>query len=97
MNSPEVNATKGAIEEFKESILWQDIKRELKSWQKGFNLEMSCIVDDAAESNPSTASVLMHMGDLNGRQKAVEYFLALPDLLLSILESNKENKETEDE
>ncbi len=89
----EVNATKLQIEDFKESILWQDIKRELGMWGKGFSAEMMSIVDDAAGSNPSTASVLLHMGDLNGRVKAVDYFLGLPDVFLQILEE----KEKEDE
>ena len=31
----QVNATKNQIEEFKESVLWQDIKRELDFWVEG--------------------------------------------------------------
>lgn len=85
-----VNSTKDQIEEFKESILWTDIKRELLAWKRGFAEEMSTIVDEAAMENPSTAAVLLHMGDLNGRQKAVDYILALPDVFLSILE-DKDN------
>ena len=52
---------------------------------------MMSVVDDAADSNPSTASVLLHMGDLNGRQKAVDYMLSLPDIFLQLLEAKKEN------
>ena len=85
-----VNSTKNQIEDFKNSLLWADIKRELKAWQKGFDIEMKSIVDNSAEANPSTASVLLHMGDLNGRIKAVEYLLSLPDIFLNILEE-KEN------
>jgi len=85
-----INSTKSEIEEFKKSVLWYDMIRELRSWRKGFNLEMQSIVDDAKEDNPSTASVLLHMGDLNGRQKAVDYLLGLPDLFLSLLEDKKD-------
>lgn len=90
MEEVKVNATRDQIEMLKESIIWADIVRELASWKEGFNQEMLTIVDDAAAANPSTASVLMHMGDLNGRQKAVDYLLSLPDVFLSMLEQQKE-------
>jgi len=90
-----VNATKAQIENFKESILWQDIRRELSFWSEGFNREMKSIVDNAEGRNPSTASVLLHMGDLNGRMKAVEYFLNLPDVFLDVLEAKKDESRSE--
>ena len=89
----EINATKDQIEEFKNSVLWADISHELEMWSEGFNREMGSIVDDAAANNPSSATVLMHIGDLNGRQKAVVYMLSLPDLFLDILKT-KPKKET---
>lgn len=89
-----VNATKDQINKLKESVLWNDIVNELETWKQGFNDEMMSIVDHAAETNSSTASVLLHMGDLNGRQKAVDYLLSLPDVFLQILEDKKStNKE----
>lgn len=90
----DINATKDQIEEFKESILWSDIVRELKSWKEGFNGEMMSIVDNSVDENPSTATVLLHMGDLNGRQKTVDYMISILDVFLSILET-KETKEEE--
>lgn len=92
MEEMKVRVTTDQVEEFKESILWADIVEELKSWKEGFNREMMSIVDEAEGTNPSTASVLLHMGDLNGRQKAVDYFLSLPDVFLSLLQERKENK-----
>ena len=89
MQGIKVNATRDQIEEIKNSIFWHDVMRELKAWKRGFNMEMLGIVDEAYDSNPSTASVLLHMGDLNGRQKAVDYFLSLPNTFLSILEQQK--------
>ena len=98
MKELKVNATRDQIEEFKESVIWQDIKRELFSWQRGFNKEMLSIVDEAASENPSTASVLLHMGDLNGRQKAVDYLISLPDVFLSLKEEEiREREENKDE
>lgn len=91
MNEILINSTKIQIEEFKNSILWSDIKRELKAWQKGFDIESKSIVDKAAENNPSTASVLLQMGDLNGRIKAVEYILRIPEIFLNILEEKEDD------
>lgn len=90
-----LNTTKDEIERFKSSVLWADIRRELKAWSHGFNLEMMTIVDDSAAQNPSTASVLLHMGDLNGRQKAVVYLLSLPDIFLEDLEEKSDDTERE--
>jgi hypothetical protein len=90
-----VNATRDQIEEFISSILWKDMRRELLMWKKGFSQESDALVDDAKETNPSTASVLLHIGDINGRKKAVNYLLALPEVFLQILEDNKSEKENE--
>lgn len=85
-----INATKDQIEELKGSVIWDDIVRELESWKHGFTLEMQSIVDDAADTNPSTASVLLHMGDLNGRVKAVDYVIGILDTFLSIKNEQSE-------
>jgi hypothetical protein len=82
-----VRSTKGDLEDFKKSIIWLDIKRELNAWKRGFERERDAIVDDASTSNPSTASVLLHLGDINGRIKAVKYMLSIPDVFIQILES----------
>ena len=87
----EINSSKNEIREFKKSIMWRDIKRELTTWKKGFRMEREGIVDDAASSNPSTASVLLHLGDINGRIKAVDYLLSMPDIFIQILEGEKDD------
>lgn len=86
MEQMELRTTKDQINEFKESILWADMTVELNNWKEAFRMEQESIVEVAAENNPSTASVLLHMGDINGRIKAVDFILNLPDLLLSFLE-----------
>jgi len=86
-----VNATKDQIEEFKDSILWADIVRELRSWKRGFDIEQDSIVDDAVTENLSTASVLLHLGDLGGRKKAVDYMLSMLNVFLQILEDKKDD------
>jgi len=97
MEEVRVNATKDQINELKESILWNDIVNELTMWKQGFNDEMMTIVDDSRDLNSSTAAVLLHMGDLNGRQKAVDYLLSLPDVFLQILEDKKQLTDKEPE
>lgn len=92
MEAIQVRTTVEDVEAFKESILWADIVEELNSWKEGFNREMMSIVDEAAGNNPSTAAVLLHMGDLNGRQKAVDYLLSLPDVFISLLMEQREEK-----
>lgn len=85
-----VNATRRQIEEFKSSILWQDITRELGFWTEGFERERDAIVENAAKDNPSTATILLHLGDINGRKKAVAYFEQILDVFLDVLEDKKD-------
>ena len=97
LETPKVNSARIQIEAFMESILWDDFKRELAAWKVGFDRELKSIVDSAVSDNPSTASVLMHMGDLNGRMKAVDYMLSLPEMFLDLLEGEKDQPITEEE
>lgn len=87
----QVSVTIGDLQEFKQSLIWRDIKRELLAWRKGFDRELKSLVDVIASTNPSTASVLTHLGDLNGRGKAVDYMLSLPDVFIQVLESDKKS------
>lgn len=93
METLRVNATRGAIEEFKESVLWADVVRELEAWKMGFEQELRGITDEVADTNPSTASVLMHIGNITGRIKAVDYFISILDVFLSVLEDQKEESD----
>ena len=85
-----IYATRDQIEDFRKSLLWRDIVTELDMWKDGFAQEMDSIVDNAADSNPSTASVLMHIGDLNGRKKAINYLLNILEMFLDLLEEKKD-------
>lgn len=96
MQQPVRRASKEAIEDFKESILWADMKDELDFWLEGFKEELDGIVDDTIENNKSTASVLMHMGDLSGRKKAVIYLQTMLDVFLSEFDEKEEKKNGRD-
>ena len=91
----EIRATRIQVEDFLESILWKDIKHELLMWRKGFKQEMETIVESAANENPSTASVLLHMGDINGRLKAVDYVLEIPNIFIQLLDEKADEKNRE--
>lgn len=85
-------STKESLQEFKNSTIWKDLSNELIEWKEAFANELMALVSSYETSNPSTASVLLHMGDINGRIKAVDYMLSLPDLFIQLLESQpKEN------
>ena len=88
----EIMSSKRQIKEFKkDNLVWRDMQNELTIWLDAFEREKGNIVDDAANNNPSTASVLLHLGDLNGRVKTVKYILSLPDLFLSILKDKEDD------
>ena len=91
MSEITINATRSQIEDFISSVLWKDMIRELSMWKAGFRREMASIVDNAADTNPSSASVLMHLGDINGRIKAVDYMLGLPEMFLQVLKAKGED------
>jgi hypothetical protein len=90
-----VNSTKIQIEEFKESIIWKDMIRELLSWGEGFRRDQENIANDAARTNPSTASVLLHLGHTSGCTDAVNYIIDLPDRFLEYLKEKSENNNLE--
>ena len=96
MKEVKVLSTKNQLEEFKESLIWKDICSELENWNEGFFMEQDSIVDDAAANNPSTASVLLHMGDINGRKKAVAYMTGIIDMFINILEADNVRRDQTD-
>jgi hypothetical protein len=81
-----INGTQEQYRNLLESLVWKDIVRELECWKKGFDIELNGIADDAKSNNPSTASVLIHMGSISGMKKAVDYVMGLPEELLNRLE-----------
>lgn len=86
-----VNSTKDQLKDFKDSIIWSDIVRELTAWRLGFQTEQCALVDNIASENPSTANVLTHLGSIDGRIKAVDYMLSLPDIFLDYLEEKDDS------
>jgi len=92
-----VNATRGQIEEFKESVLWADIVRELDFWSEGFSIESDNIVDRISGENLTSAAALTLIGSIDGRKRAVSYFKQILDVFLSILNSEEDEEESSDD
>ena len=92
----EVRSTKMQIEEFKTSMLWDDFKDELMQLATNAQLEYDLVgeshVDDQGfKIVPNQSETLIHLGDIKGRRKAVQYFLSIPDILIQILEDKQDD------
>ena len=85
-----ITATKDQINEFKGSLLWADIKRELKSWLERFAGQKGDTIDLCIEGEITGSSALTGLADIRGREKAIDYILEMPDVFLSILEDKKD-------
>lgn len=95
-----IRTTKGEIERFKESMLWLDIQDELTELARRAMLEYDLVgephVDDTGyKIVPTTSETLIHLGDIKGRRKAVDYFLSIPEIFLTILEDKLEVEDDE--
>jgi len=95
-----IKSSKSEVEEFKESLVWLDIKDELNDLAKRAKLEYDLVgephVDDSGHMIvPNTSETLIHLGEIKGRRKAVSYFLNIPDILLQILEDKKDDTRRE--
>ena len=93
-------STTSQIEEFKESLIWKDIVRELRHIKKLATLEYDIVGEVHTDDQgyrivPNQSETLIHLGDIKGRKKAVDYFLSIPDILLQTLEVNKDDAERE--
>lgn len=85
-----VNATIDQIREFKGSLLWMDMQRELAVWLEGFQREYAVVVDSCISGEENSASALTHIGNIRGREQAIDYLLQLPDMFLELKEDKKD-------
>ena len=96
MEEREVRSTKMQIEEFKSSMLWDDFKDELIQLAKNAQLEYDIVGESHVDVQgfkiiPNQSETLIHLGDIKGRRKAVQYFLEIPDILIQILEDKQDD------
>jgi len=93
-----IRSTKSQLEEFKESFIWKDLVDEIKTLGKLAQIEYdlvgeSRIDDDGHRIVPNSSETLIHLGDIKGRRKAVQYFLNLPDVLLNMVKEKENDAE----
>lgn len=86
-----IDATMEQVKQFKGSILWRDIERELKRWLEMFEPHNSMAIDLCIEGKMSGSATLTSMAEVRGREKAINYILAMPDVFLDILEERKDD------
>jgi len=65
----EIKSTANQLKEFMDSLIWEDLRTELKVWKK--------IVDSEYDEVDS----LLNVGKIQGRKEAIDYFLELPRVL----------------
>jgi len=87
---PEVRATKGQIEDLKQSIIWQDICNELDLWAEEVDKEGKSIAGHIMDNNLNSGAALTFIGYAEGRREAVNRFKVILDILLNKL-TEKEN------
>ena len=87
-----VRATRSQIEEFMKSMIWRDIKDELRRLSTAARDEYDLVGEPTSEGALPTSETLIHLGDIKGRRKAVQYFLSIPDIFLAIIEDRVAEK-----
>ena len=78
------------MEEFKGSILWSDIKRELEMWKSAAQEEYGQVISNIISGESGIENSDMHLGSLYGREKTIDYLLSIPDVFLQVLEDKKD-------
>lgn len=82
-----LRSTKASIEEFKSSVLWKDIKRELGTWRKmagdeAIHLAQTC----------SDIKDLTHIARIGGRMEAIDYMLEILDIFIQEIDDARHDE-----
>ena len=72
-----LRTTKASLEEFKDSVLWKDIKRELGVWKRIAGDELISLAQGC-----SGIEDLTQVARIGGRIEAINYMLEIPDIFL---------------
>lgn len=89
-----VRSTKAQLKEFSKSFIWADIVDHLKELRRLAQLEYKLVGephknDEGFMIIPNTSETLIHLGDIKGRKKAVDYFLSILDIIAQDVEIQK--------
>lgn len=86
----EIKSTKASIEDFKESILWQDMLVEMDLWIESLQSNDE-ITGSIIDGNLNSGAALAKLGYVKGCREAVGRFKQILDILLN----NKEEKQND--
>ena len=82
-----LRATKASIEEFKDSVLWKDIKRELGIWKKMAGDELISLAQGCSDIKD-----LAQVARIGGRIEAINYILEIPNIFLQEIDDARRNE-----
>jgi hypothetical protein len=82
-----LRVTKDSIEEFKDSVLWKDMKRELGVWKKMAGDELISLAQGC-----SGIEDLTQVARIGGRIEAINYMLEMPDIFLQEINDARRNE-----
>jgi len=88
-----VRTTRDEINEFKNSFLWKDMKRELGIWKRMISQRALELTGECIRGERESGSVLAALGSLYGSKETVNRLLGLPDHFIEELNIRKEEKE----
>jgi len=82
-----LRSTKASIKEFKNSILWKDIKRELGTWRKMAEDEIISLAEECSDIKDLT-----HIARIGGRTEAIDYMLEILDIFIQEIDDARYNE-----
>jgi len=85
-----IRSTKTSIEEFKESLLWQDILDEIDTWISSLKNPHE-ITGDIIDGNMNSGAGLALHGYVKGCKEASERFKIILDILLNLKEEKEDD------
>ena len=86
-----IRSTKTTIEEFEQSMLWQDMLEELDGWISSLQSNEE-ITGSIIDGNMNSGAALAKLGYVKGCKEAVERFKMILDILYNIkIEEEIEN------
>ncbi len=82
-----LRATKDSIEEFKNSVLWKDMKRELGIWKKMAGDELMSLAQGCSDIKDLT-----QVARIGGRIEAIEYMLEILNIFIQEIDDARRDE-----
>jgi len=97
-----MKASKAQLEDFRDSFIWSDITDELLILDRRSQLEYDVVGephvdDDGYKIVPTSSETMIHLGEIKGKRKSVNYFLDMIDVLINKVEMEKTDEPLDEE